>query len=195
MLSSRVIGACRLNSFTCLVRPVLSHSSKSRTRCLSGSATYFAESMPLPTLDGPDKVYPAHIENIVSEISRLTLLEVADLNAALKQRLNIPDAAPMAVMPAGMMMQAGAATGEDEEEVSAVKDVQTSFSVKLTAFDPSKKVAVIKFIKSCVEGFNLVQAKKFVEALPAHVKTDLGKDEAAKLKEELIAIGAEAEVE
>lgn len=150
--------------------------------------------MPLPTPEGAPKIYPSHIENLVSQISQLTLLEVADLNSALKERLNIPDAAPMSAMPAGMMM-ASAPQQEEEEEENVVKQVQTSFAVKLTGFDPSKKVAVIKYIKSCIEGYNLVQSKKFVENLPALVKSDLGQAEADKLKEELAAVGAESEVQ
>lgn len=52
------------------------------------------------------QIYSHKIEQIVSEISGLTLLEVADLNSALKERLNIPDAAPVAAMHPGMMMAA-----------------------------------------------------------------------------------------
>ena len=53
--------------------------------------------------------------------------------------------------------------------------------MKLNKFDPAKKVAIIKEIKSLVEGMNLVQAKKFVESAPAVVKADIAKDEAEKL--------------
>ncbi|KAA0196096.1 hypothetical protein HAZT_HAZT011310 [Hyalella azteca] len=159
-------------------------------RCFTQSHVAMTEVLARPTPEGEKKVYPAHIEKIVSDISQLTLLEVADLNAALKERLNIPDAAPVAAMPAGMMV-AAPPTEEDE----APKETQTNFSVKLTAVDPAKKVGVIKFIKGCMEGFNLVQAKKFVEELPVLVKSDLGKDEAEKLKADLNAVGADAVVE
>ena len=50
------------------------------------------------------QIYSSKIENLVSEISRLTLLEVSDLNSLLKERLNIPDAAPMGAMMPGMMV-------------------------------------------------------------------------------------------
>ena len=83
---------------------------------------------------------------------------------------------------------------EEEEEVAPVA-VQTSFTIKLTKFDPTKKVAIIKEIKSLVEGMNLVQAKKFVESAPAVVRADIAKDEADKIKEALIAVGGECVIE
>ena len=84
---------------------------------------------------------------------------------------------------------------EEEEESSAPAAVQTSFAVKLEKFDAAKKVAVIKAVKSLVEGMNLVQAKKFVESAPAVMKSDIAKDEAEKIKETLAAAGAEASIE
>ena len=73
--------------------------------------------------------------------------------------------------------------------------VQTSFSLKLEAFAASKKVALVNKIKANVEGFNLVQAKKFVESAPAVVKADLAKDEAEKLKTALESAGATCKIE
>ena len=87
-----------------------------------------------------------------------------------------------------------AATAEPEEE-AAPAAVQTSFTLKLESFDADKKVALIKEIKANVEGFNLVQAKKFVESAPAVVKEDLSKDEAEKLKKALEAAGATCKID
>merc|ERR1719481_2213103 len=144
--------------------------------------------MPLPS---KEKVYSEKITKIVDDISTLNLLEVADLNALLKARLNISDAP---VMMAGSAPAAAQPKVEEEEEAAPVA-VQTSFTVKLTKFDPSKKVAIIKEIKNLVEGMNLVQAKKFVESAPAVVKADIAKDEAEKVKEALLAVGGECEIE
>ena len=143
----------------------------------------------------PDKVYPEKINKIVDEISTLNLLEVADLNELLKKRLKISDA-PVMMAGAGMPM-GGAAAAPKEEEVEDEPPVavQTSFTLKMEKFDESKKVALIKEIKSQVEGMNLVQAKKFVESCPATVKADLGKDEAEKLKTALEAAGATCIIE
>lgn len=68
------------------------------------------------------------------------------------------------------------------------------FSVKLTQFDAAKKIALIKEVRSLVQGLNLVQAKKFVESLPAVVKEDLSKKEAEELKAKLEKIGGVCEI-
>lgn len=69
------------------------------------------------------------------------------------------------------------------------------FQVKMTKFDEKQKVPLIKEVKSLLEGFNLVQAKKFVESVPTIVKADISKDEAEKLKEALTKVGAVIEIE
>ena len=84
---------------------------------------------------------------------------------------------------------------QEEEEEAAPVAVQTSFTIKLNKFDPAKKVAIIKAIKSLVEGMNLVQAKKFVEGAPAVVRADIAKDEAEKIMEALTAVGGECVIE
>ena len=137
------------------------------------------------------QVYPEKIVTIVDQISGLNLLEVADLNSLLKSRLNISDA-PM-MMAGGPV--APPKVEEEEEAVAAPAAVQTSFTVKLEKFDTAKKVAIIKEIKSIVEGMNLVQAKKFVESAPAVVKADISKEEADKIKESLSALGGECTIE
>merc|ERR1712098_790164 len=147
------------------------------------------QALPLPS---KEKVYSEKITKIVDDISTLNLLEVADLNALLKARLNISDAP---VMMAGSEPTAAHPKVDEEEEEAAPVAVQTSFTVKLTKFDPSKKVAIIKEIKNLVEGMNLVQAKKFVESAPAVVKADIAKDEAEKVEEALLAVGGECEIE
>ena len=137
------------------------------------------------------QVYPEKIVTIVDQISGLNLLEVADLNSLLKSKLNISDAPVM--MSGGPV--AAPKVEEEEEEVAAPTAVQTSFTVKLEKFDATKKVAIIKQIKSIVEGMNLVQAKKFVESAPAVVKADISKEEADKIKESLSALGGECTIE
>lgn len=84
---------------------------------------------------------------------------------------------------------------QEEEEAAAPQAVQTSFTVKLMKFDPAKKVATIKAVKSLIDGMNLVQAKKFVEEAPAVLKADIAKDEAEKIKEVLDSVGAETSIE
>nr|CAD7434580.1 unnamed protein product [Timema monikensis] len=151
------------------------------------------EALKIPQPEGEVKIFSPKIEKLVTDISQLNLLEVADLSDALKKRLNLPDTPVMAM---GSFAPAGAAqvSAEDEEE-AAPKKVQTSFTVKLVKFDDKQKVALIKEIKNLLEGMNLVQAKKFVESAPTIVKGDIGKDEAEKLKEALVKVGAVIEID
>nr|CAG4636733.1 EOG090X0O3H [Eubosmina coregoni] len=131
------------------------------------------------------------IQRIVSDISQLNLLEVAELNQLLKTTLNIPDAPMMAY---GAPAAAGpAAPKEDEEEAPKAK-AKTEFSVTLVKFDETKKIALIKEIKNVIEGLNLVQAKKFVETLPAVIKADIPKEDAEKLKDAIAAAGGICEI-
>ena len=94
------------------------------------------------------------------------------------------------MMSGGPVAAAPAAAPAEEEEAEPAAAVQTSFTIKLDKFDEAKKVALIKELKSQMEGMNLVQAKKFVESAPAVVKADIAKDEAEKLKTALEAAGA-----
>jgi len=150
-----------------------------------------SDPMPLPSDDlSKAKVYPEKINLIVDQIEKLTLLEVSDLNELLKKRLNISDA-PM--MMGAVASPAAAPVEEVEEEAPAA--VQTSFTLKLESFEADKKVALIKEIKANVEGYNLVQAKKFVESAPAVVKEDLSKDEAEKLRKALEGAGAKCSID
>nr|CAG4645998.1 EOG090X0O3H [Lynceus sp. MCZ IZ 141354] len=129
------------------------------------------------------------LQSIVTSISQLNLLEVAELNKLLKSTLNIPDAPVMAYGGAPAPKKE-----EEDEEVAAPVKVQTSFTLKLVKYDDTKKVALIKELKSLLEGMNLVQAKKFVESAPQVVKADIPKEEAEKLQAALTAAGAQCEI-
>ncbi|XP_021348916.1 39S ribosomal protein L12, mitochondrial-like [Mizuhopecten yessoensis] len=138
--------------------------------------------------ESTEKSYPPKIQSIVEDIGQLTLLEVADLNELLKKTLKIKDAPVMAMASAGP----AAPAKEEEEEVTTTRE-QTSFDVKLLGFDTAKKIALIKEIKS-ICGLNLVQSKTFVEKTPQIVKSGISKDEAEKMKEALVAVGASVDV-
>ncbi|XP_064105247.1 large ribosomal subunit protein bL12m-like [Macrobrachium nipponense] len=194
MQTARVICSSNYSVLTCCLRQnILRHGAAvnlipHQHRFLSAEAA-----LSTPTADGAPKVYPEKIQNIVSQITQLTVLEVADLNDLLKKTLNISDA-PVMAFGAAMPGAAAPAQEEDEEAVGPSK-VQTSFTVKMNKFDAAKKVAVIKEVKALLEGYNLVQAKKFVESCPVIVKADIPKDEAEKLAEALNAAGADCVVE
>lgn len=147
---------------------------------------YTADAIPSVTLEGEEKRYAPKIQQLVKDISQLTLIEVADLNELLKKTLKISDAPMMAM---GAMASAAKPKDEDEEAPKA-KQEKVNFTVKITKFEESKKIALVKEIKTLVEGLNLVQAKKFVESVPQTVRADLPKEEAEKLKASLEAVGA-----
>lgn len=153
-----------------------------------------AEPLVAPTPDGSEAPPNPKLQKIVSDIAALNLLEVSELSALLKKTLNLPDAPVVAYGAAGAA-PAAAAPAEEEEEVGAGPAViQTLFKVKLNSFDESKKIVLIKEMKTQCEGMNLVQAKKFIESAPAIVKEDLSKDEAEALKAALEKVGAVVEV-
>ncbi|OQR75572.1 39S ribosomal protein L12 [Tropilaelaps mercedesae] len=177
--SAQHVGASPPTISRCLPASI-GLATPSPDRCLSA--------IPQPVPVGAAKEYPEKIYNIVSEISKLSLIEIADLNELLKKTLNIQDT-PMMAMPVGA--PAPVVAEEDDNKVQAV---QTSFTVKLLKFDDTKKIALIKELKNVMEGMNLVQAKKFVEEAPKVVMADLSKDEAEKLKKTLEAAGGSCEI-
>ncbi|XP_037074692.1 39S ribosomal protein L12, mitochondrial-like [Pollicipes pollicipes] len=151
-----------------------------------------AATLTTPPSDTEEKVYPERVEQLVAEISRMTLLEVAELNECLKKRLNIADTPVMMAGPAA----APAAAEEEEAEEQVAQKGADQLHGQAHSFDAAKKVPLIKELKRpASEGMNLVQAKKFVESAPAVVKADVSKADAEKLKEILEAAGAVCVIE
>lgn len=128
------------------------------------------------------------IEDIVSQISKLTLLETADLISTLKTRLNITEvAAPASAAPAAAPAAEAAAPVEQEAE-------KTVFNLKLESFDASAKAKIIREVKAML-GLNLVDAKKFVESAPKVLKEGVTKEDAEKIKKALEAAGGVVKLE
>lgn len=140
-----------------------------------------------PPLDGAPKQYSPKIQQLVSDIASLTLLEVSDLNELLKKTLNIQD---VGMMPMGAVagLATPAAQTAEEDEAPAKKE-KTHFTVKLTELKAAEKVKLIKEVKNCIQGLNLVQSKKLVESLPQEIRANVSKEEAEKLKAALEAAG------
>ncbi|XP_062507667.1 large ribosomal subunit protein bL12m-like isoform X2 [Corticium candelabrum] len=142
-----------------------------------------------PSSTGSAKVYSAKIKQLVDDISKLTVLEISDLNDLLKTTLNITEVAA----PVASASTSAAAVPESTED-SPVEQ-QTEFTIQLTGFADGTKAKVIKEIKSIMEGMNLVQAKKFVEDTPQIVKKDISKEEAEGIKKSLETAGATVQIE
>ncbi|NWW30944.1 DIC protein, partial [Panurus biarmicus] len=145
-------------------------------------------------LDTAAKEYSPKVRQLVRDIAGLTLLEVADLNALLKETLKIPDVGVMPAAAAASLLPAQAAP-QQEEEVVQLKKEKTHFTVRLTELKAADKVKLIKEVKNFVPGVNLVQAKKLVESLPQEIKANASKEEAEKIKAALEAAGGTTQQE
>jgi large subunit ribosomal protein L7/L12 len=126
----------------------------------------------------------ADLKAFAEQLVNLTVKEVNELAAILKDEYGIEPAAAAAVMVAG-----GGAGAGDAAEAPAE---QTSFDVILKAAGPSK-LAVVKLVKD-LTGLGLKEAKDLVDGAPKAVKEGVSKDEAEGLKKSLEEAGAEVEV-
>ena len=126
----------------------------------------------------------ADTNQIVEQLSGLTVLEIADLVKKLEEKWGVSAAAPVAVAaaPAG---GAGAAAPPPEE--------QTAFDVILKEIGPNK-IAVIKEVRASVAGLGLAEAKALVEGAPKAVKEGVTKQEAEDIKKKIEAAGAKVEI-
>uniref|UniRef100_UPI003AAD4743 large ribosomal subunit protein bL12m isoform X2 n=1 Tax=Centroberyx gerrardi TaxID=166262 RepID=UPI003AAD4743 len=155
-------------------------------RLMKTSPASHSDAIATPPLDGAPKQYSPKIQQLVNDIASLTLLEVSDLNELLKKTLNIQD---VGMMSMGAMATAVPAAQATEEEEAPVKKEKTHFTVKLTELKAAEKIKLIKEVKNCIQGLNLVQAKKLVESLPQEIRANVSKEEAEKLKAALEAAG------
>ena len=121
------------------------------------------------------------ITAIVEEIKSLTILELNELVKAVEEEFGVSAAAPVAVAGAA----AGAAAAAPVEE-------KTEFDVVLTGFG-DKKLGVIKVIRE-ITGLGLKEAKDLVEGCPKNVKEGISKEDAEKIKAQLVEAGATVEI-
>ena len=123
----------------------------------------------------------ANLEKISDDLSKLTVIEAAELSKMLEEKWGVSAAAPVAVAaPAG----GDGAAAEVEE--------QTEFSVVLASYG-EKKINVIKEVRA-ITGLGLKEAKDLVESAPAEVKGGVSKDEAAEIQKKLEDVGATVEL-
>ena len=123
------------------------------------------------------------LSKLVEELSKLTVLEAAELSKLLEEKWGVSAAAPVAVAVAGPA-GGGAAAAPAEE--------QTEFTVILASAG-DKKINVIKEIRT-ITGLGLKEAKDLVEGAPKTVKENATKDEAAAIKKTLEEQGATVEI-
>ena len=119
----------------------------------------------------------ADLNKIVEDLSKLTVVEAADLSKQLEEKWGVSAAAPVAAAAPG-----GAEAVEEKSE----------FSVFLSAFG-DKKINVIKEVRA-ITGLGLKEAKDLVEAAPKEIKAGVAKKEAEEFKKKLEAAGAKVEL-
>ena len=116
------------------------------------------------------------LNKIIEDLSKLTVVEAADLSKQLEEKWGVT--AAVAAAPA-----AGAAAGGEEK---------SEFTVFLTSFG-EKKINVIKEVRA-ITGLVLKEAKDLVEAAPKEVKAGVAKKDAEEFKKKLEAAGAKVEL-
>ena len=118
------------------------------------------------------------LNKIIEDLSKLTVVEAADLSKQLEEKWGVSAAAAVAAAPA-------ATDGAPAEE-------QSEFTVFLAGIG-DKKINVIKEVRA-LTGLGLKEAKDLVEAAPKEVKKNLPKKEAEEAKKKLEAAGAKVEL-
>jgi large subunit ribosomal protein L7/L12 len=120
------------------------------------------------------------LAELIEQIDKLTVLELADLVKQLEEKYGVSAAAPVAMMAAAP----GAAAAPEAEK--------TEFDVILAEAGP-EKIKVIKAVRE-LTSLGLTEAKAFVESAPKAVKEGVTKDEAEQVKKKLEDAGAKVEI-
>lgn len=123
----------------------------------------------------------ADLEKIKEELSKLTIMEAAELVKSLEEAWGVSAAAPTVVAAAG-----GAAAG------AAPAEEKTEFDVVLLEAG-ANKINVIKEVRA-ITALGLTEAKALVDGAPKTIKEAVAKDEAEKMKKQLEAAGAKVEL-
>ncbi|GLS02132.1 MAG: 50S ribosomal protein L7/L12 [Alphaproteobacteria bacterium] len=125
----------------------------------------------------------ADLAKIVEDLSKLTVLEAAELSKLLEEKWGVSAAAPVAMaMPAG----GGAAPAEAAEE-------QTEFTVVLLD-GGDKKINVIKEVRGVRSDLGLKEAKDLVEGAPQNVVENVSKQAADEVAKKLTEAGAKVQI-
>ena len=124
----------------------------------------------------------ADLSKIVDDLSKLTVLEAAELSKLLEEKWGVSAAAPVAVAAAAGGAAAAAAPAEEK----------TEFDVVLTDAG-AQKINVIKEVRA-ITGLGLKEAKDLVEAAPKPVKEGVSKADGEKFKAQLEAAGAKVDL-
>ncbi|HEY5346212.1 MAG TPA: 50S ribosomal protein L7/L12 [Verrucomicrobiae bacterium] len=125
----------------------------------------------------------ADLANIVEELSKLTVIEAADLVKQLETKWGVSAAASVAVAAGG-----GAAAA------AAPAEAQTTFDVILASVPADKKISVIKAVREVKAGLGLAEAKALVEGAPKTLLEGANKADSDAAKKKLEEAGAKVEI-
>jgi len=120
----------------------------------------------------------ADLNKIIDQLSKLTVVEAADLSKKLEEKWGVSAAVPVAAAVAGV--------------AEAPKEEKTDFDIFLTAVG-DKKINVIKEVRA-ITGLGLKEAKDLVEAAPKEIKSGVAKKDAEEAKKKLEVAGAKVEL-
>ena len=124
------------------------------------------------------------IANLVEELSKLTVIEAADLVKQLETKWGVTAAAPVAAAAAGPAVGAAA----------PVAEAKTLFDVILVSVPAEKKIAAIKAVREVKAGLGLAEAQALVEGAPMPVLEGANKADSDAAKKKLEEAGAKVEV-
>src|SRR5258706_6260676 len=128
----------------------------------------------------------ADLQKLVDELSKLTVVEAAELVKKLEEAWGVTAAAPVAVAAAGGAAAGGAA--------APAAEAQTTFDVIILSVPADKKIAAIKVVREVKAGLGLAEAKALVEGAPKPVLEGASKADAEAAKKKLEEAGAQVEL-
>jgi large subunit ribosomal protein L7/L12 len=125
-----------------------------------------------------------NVQDMVATVEQMTVKELSELVKALEEKFGVKASAGMPMMIAPMPGAAAGATATVEK---------TTFKVMLKSAG-QQKVQLIKVVKD-ITGKGLKESKDLVDNIPAVIKDGINEEEANKVKEQLVAVGAEVEIQ
>nr|YP_010199280.1 ribosomal protein L12 [Crassiphycus usneoides]UAD88729.1 ribosomal protein L12 [Crassiphycus usneoides] len=126
------------------------------------------------------------INNIISDLKSLTLLEAAELVKQIEETFNID--ASIASQNAAIIMP----NTTDDSTKNEIEE-KTEFDVVLEEVPAAKKIAILKVVRS-ITGLGLKEAKQLVESAPKTIKENTTKDNSEELKKQLEEAGAKVSI-
>lgn len=127
-------------------------------------------------------------EEILDKVSKMSVLELADLVKAFEKKFGVKAQMPVATVAT----TPGAVNGGETANAAATEE-KTTFDVILSSFG-SNKIAVIKAVREINPTLGLKEAKDLVEGAPKLVKEGVSKEESTEAKKKLEAAGAKVEL-